>query len=69
MLLLRTPDKIFLILAIDSKNVAKYATAYLDNTGVCILSVKRDNIQMRSVGPNHSPSHAQDLRIAVVNDQ
>ncbi len=34
MFLLRTPDKIFLKLALDNKNVAKYATAYLDNTGI-----------------------------------
>jgi len=34
MLLLRTPDKIFLKLAIDKKNVVKYATAYLDNNGI-----------------------------------
>jgi len=34
MLLLRTPAKIVMELAIDNKNVAKYATAYLDNTGI-----------------------------------
>jgi len=34
MFLLITPDKIFLKLIIDNKNVVKYATAYLDNTGI-----------------------------------
>jgi len=33
MLLLRTPDKIFLKLAIDNKNVEKQNRHYLDNTG------------------------------------
>jgi len=33
MLLLRTPDKIFLKLAIDNKNVEKWNGYYLDNTG------------------------------------
>ncbi len=49
MLLLITPDKIFLKLIIDNKNVVKYATVYLDNTGIWVLSVIIDNIQMRSV--------------------
>jgi len=34
LVLLRTPDKIFLKLALHNKNVVKYATAYLDNTGI-----------------------------------
>jgi len=33
MLLLRTPNKIFLKLAINNKNVEKQNSYYLDNTG------------------------------------
>ncbi|OHB82441.1 MAG: hypothetical protein A2Z38_00360 [Planctomycetes bacterium RBG_19FT_COMBO_48_8] len=33
MFLLITPDKIFLKLAIDNKNVEKWNSYYLDNTG------------------------------------
>ena len=41
MFLLRIPDKIFLKLAIDHKNVEKYATAYFDNTGILVHAILR----------------------------
>ena len=49
MFLVRTPDTIFLKLAIDNKNVEVLNGHYLDSTGVWVLSVIIDNIQVRSV--------------------
>jgi len=39
-----TPDTLIQTLVLDNKIVGEYSIPYLDNTGICVLSGKRNNI-------------------------